>query len=431
MKIAIKTLNNQKFDVEADGSETIAAVKERIAAAQPNTPVSAQQLILRGKILKDTDTVTDSGIDENAYLVLMVSRPRQAAPKVEEAPKKTAAAAAAPSSSATSSSSSTSATTSTPSAPASTPSATTTFLPATPASTTTSVPVTSATPSATATATTPGNDLLTGAANEAAIAELCSMGFPRDQCIRAMRAAYNNPERAVEYLLSGHIPHVADAPMAPSRPSRPPGATTTAAATTTPQDEEEDDVLDLGADAGEGEGDDEEMGDEEGGSALSFDPRSFSGALTIERLRSDPQMLAIRLLCQGNPALLSPMLQQLTTASPELLQFITNHQQEFLALLDEPLSPEEQQMAIVTLQQMSQMAAGMEGAAMGQRQPPAGTIRVSPEDAAAIDRLSALGFPKAVAAQAYFACDKNEEIAANYLFENGQDLMGDDEDMGQ
>ena len=29
------------------------------------------------------------------------------------------------------------------------------------------------------------------------------MGFPREQCVAALRAAYNNSERAVEYLLNG------------------------------------------------------------------------------------------------------------------------------------------------------------------------------------------------------------------------------------
>jgi UV excision repair protein RAD23 len=68
--------------------------------------------------------------------------------------------------------------------------------------------------------------------------------------------------------------------------------------------------------------------------------------------------------------------------------------------------------------------AGLAGAGgahggMGPGANPPGTIRVTQEEMDAINRLTQLGFPKHKAAEAYFACDKNEELAANYLFESG------------
>lgn len=126
-------------------------------------------------------------------------------------------------------------------------------------------------------------------------------------------------------------------------------------------------------------------------------------------------------LIRQNPALLQPILQQLTQSNPALGQVLASNPQLLAALLTggEGGAGGEEGM----YGDAEEEGEGAEGDSEGET-PAQGAadgssyIQVTPAEREAIERLVSMGFDRARAIEAYFACDKNEELAANYLFDN-------------
>lgn len=388
-------------------------MKQKIEAALQHA-VDWQKLIYSGQMLDDTATLASIGFKETEFMVLMVRKP-----------KTTTATAATPATPNTSASS-----VPTPSAPvASAPTTTSSSVPAT--------PVAAEKPAAGGANAAAGNilqqaesNVAVGAQADEVIANIMAMGYPRDQVVAALRASFNNPDRAVEYLLTGNIPSFGGAAGGGAHGGvahggsgggggggggggfAMPGAVDAPGGLSRSVENagEQDEPSEAGA-GGAGAGG---AGAAAGGGAN--DPFAF--------LRTHPQFNALRILVQQNPQMLQPVLAQLGQQNPQVLQLIQQHQQEFIQMLNAPISESD-------LEQMQNMmegqlgddgeegdesgAGGAGGAGGGGMQQ--GVIQVTAEEKAVIERLEGMGFSRDQVIEAFLACDRDEALAVNYLLD--------------
>ncbi|KAM7165762.1 UV excision repair protein RAD23 homolog B isoform 2-T2 [Macrochelys suwanniensis] len=406
MQITLKTLQQQTFRIDIEPEETVKALKEKIESEKGKDafPVAGQKLIYAGKILNDDTALKEYKIDEKNFVVVMVTKPK-------------AAATPTPSPATTQQSNATTTTVSSTTTAAATPAPAPLPVPA-PAPAPTPTPPTPAVvacepvpvsatkeekpaekPVEAAAAISPTSTdstsvdtsrsnlfedatsaLVTGQSYENMVTEIMSMGYEREQVIAALRASFNNPDRAVEYLLMG-IPGdretqaAADPPQAASTGASQSSAVAAAAATTTTT-------------------------------------TSSSGGHPLEFLRNQPQFQQMRQIIQQNPNLLPALLQQIGRENPQLLQQISQHQEHFIQMLNEPV------------QESGGQGGGGGGGSGGVAEAGSGQmnyIQVTPQEKEAIERLKALGFPEGLVIQAYFACEKNENLAANFLLQQNFD----------
>uniref|UniRef100_A0A5B7A2N1 Ubiquitin receptor RAD23 n=1 Tax=Davidia involucrata TaxID=16924 RepID=A0A5B7A2N1_DAVIN len=388
MKLTVKTLKGSHFEIRVLPTDTIMAVKKNIEDVQgkDNYPCGQQLLIHNGKVLKDESTLAENKVTEDGFLVVMLSKSKTLGSSG------TSSAQTAPTTAPTSIP--TPAPTSNPTpAPTSNPTA----APEVPAQA--PAPKSTASASDVATANAPSDtydqaasNLVAGNNLEQTVQQIMDMGggiWDKDTVTRALRAAYNNPERAVDYLYSG-IPEAAEVAVPAHFPANQATSgvntrTETGAASAAP------------------------VSGAPNSSPLNLFPQeTLSGASggglgSLDFLRNNQQFLALRSMVQANPQILQPMLQELGKQNPQLLRLIQEHHAEFLQLINEPLE-------------------GSEGDLFDQpEQDMPHAISVTPAEQEAIERLEAMGFDRALVIEAFLACDRNEELAVNYLLENAGD----------
>jgi len=400
MKITIKTLQQKLFQLDAEPTDTVSVLKAKIEELQGH-PAATQKIIYSGKVLGDEKTVAECNIKEKDFLVLMVSKPKPA-PATPAASTSTAPAPA-------------------PAAPASAPAALALALApnaAAPAPANAAQPASAAAPAADVPV---GGDhsFVSGTVLQTSIQNMMEMGFEREQVLRALRASYNNPDRAVEYLFNGIPDHlvaqVADNPPAPAAAA--PAATVAAipvpAAPAVPALAAAPAPVAAQAPAAAPQAQQnlfqiaqQQAQQQQRGAGLPAGAAGggLPGGADLSALRDSQGMAAIRQRVLENPALLQPAIQMLAQNNPQLATALNENPEILLQLLGAAGGGGDE------YDDDDEAALGAGGVQ---------TLSLTPEEHQAIQRLQALGFTQQQAVEAYFACGKNEELAANFLFEGG------------
>ena len=182
---------------------------------------------------------------------------------------------------------------------------------------------------------------------------LIEMGYDRAKVEEAINASKGNLNQAIEYLNKGNIPQPSSQP---------------------PQ-------------------------------SVSNDANKPTANLPMELRRNGSLM---KIVCRDDPEKIYLLLNSIKQKNPGLLNKIKEREEDFKNYLISPINQQD----IDNFKLIEEDYRGILSNRRRQIQ-----IQLTPEESQSVKKLKELGFSESEVIQAYFACDKNEELAANYLFE--------------
>ena len=130
----------------------------------------------------------------------------------------------------------------------------------------------------------------------------------------------------------------------------------------------------------------------------------------------------IKVLCQHDPSNLEDILQTLQQNAPELMNMISNNQEEFENLLKEPMNEND----LRNFEQFQIENGELFGLGEEDEEDDNDGINLTKDEMDKVKKIVEFtGVSDAEAVQAFIACEKNEQLATNFVLENkyGNDSM--------
>lgn len=240
------------------------------------------------------------------------------------------------------------------------------------------------------------------------VKQLLDMGFEKSQCEKAISAAQGSIPIAIEYLYSGIPQNLGLSNNNNNNNSN----NNNNPLSGVDIDEELDNYVNGYVD--EENANNNEIDSEFLNNIDLQDPNALSKIASV-----------LKVIVKEDPLLLQEILMDIEENSPQVINYIKEHETQFKAEMEKPISEDDYKLydSLVGGAGAEYVVEGDEGEEgeddENGEDPFKDIIKdFTPEDNKSIDNIVAMGFSRGDAIQAYIACDKNEQSATNFLLQD-------------